>query len=479
MESGGGRRAAAGRRQRDSLGPREVERKFQEVYNSLLGTKYGIRKMSPTNSLCAQLPKPGDSYSFKKGLQNTFCENSAIEDVLKCKLSKDMPISDLSRSNILKHQTGEATNSWINSIPAPSLNVKQVGMKCNEFPGGVKSSMNSNTGFHSSPVMDPDLQILSFSSANNDWNEGGSSELSCDNDDVLSIDSGEAVRETVTCKACSKLLLKMINQKKTMSKKNKLTLKKKKPYEPALLSCDQWVLKKPSLPRNELPPYRRKIHSLVKYLHKRAQSQVVVKKRIQCCRPHVFLQRNLRHCKRKVKKFLRNPRKKNGKKKLKRNKKELFIFKLSENRSSSIVISDSEDSEAEPQISTLKRKLISAVMYGENRAKMRLMASSDEEDFYGFSEKFNSSERCLKILRSRLTQCKSGSSSSVDTPTFDLCRPSKFGEEKTSPIYSTSSSESGENKLSHHYENELESREVNTVQPSSSSSSSFGWLNPG
>eukprot|EP00062_Callorhinchus_milii_P024564 gi/632984604/ref/XP_007909222.1/ PREDICTED: uncharacterized protein LOC103190299 isoform X2 [Callorhinchus milii] len=445
MESGGGRRAAAGRRQRDSLGPREVERKFQEVYNSLLGTKYGIRKMSPTNSLCAQLPKPGDSYSFKKGLQNTFCENSAIEDVLKCKLSKDMPISDLSRSNILKHQTGEATNSWINSIPAPSLNVKQVGMKCNEFPGGVKSSMNSNTGFHSSPVMDPDLQILSFSSANNDWNEGGSSELSCDNDDVLSIDSGEAVRETVTCKACSKLLLKMINQKKTMSKKNKLTLKKKKPYEPALLSCDQWVLKKPSLPRNELPPYRR----------------------------------NLRHCKRKVKKFLRNPRKKNGKKKLKRNKKELFIFKLSENRSSSIVISDSEDSEAEPQISTLKRKLISAVMYGENRAKMRLMASSDEEDFYGFSEKFNSSERCLKILRSRLTQCKSGSSSSVDTPTFDLCRPSKFGEEKTSPIYSTSSSESGENKLSHHYENELESREVNTVQPSSSSSSSFGWLNPG
>ncbi|XP_018598675.1 uncharacterized protein LOC108928946 isoform X2 [Scleropages formosus] len=99
----------------------------------------------------------------------------------------------------------------------------------------------------------------------------------------------EDKRPLVPCQNCAKLFTKMKKVKRW---------KKIIDYDPASLSCDQWVLNKrwkPSRPHNlkgrlwvHLSRIRKRIFSCVD-VEQWNESQA-------CSRPHVFLQRNLRRC---------------------------------------------------------------------------------------------------------------------------------------------------------------------------------------
>ncbi|XP_038643956.1 uncharacterized protein si:ch211-227n13.3 isoform X2 [Scyliorhinus canicula] len=309
----------------------------------------------------------------------------------------------------------------------------------------------------------PILRAVGSSCKNSNENGEDIFELSSDDDDAISTNSGEDCRETVTCEACSEMFWKVINKKET--KKKGRPSGKKQPYDPTSLSCDQWVLRKPLLPRS----HQQKLGREISYLNNWIGTSVpeVTRKWIpQCSRPHVFLQRNLRSCRRKVDDFLAEHSKKQPKKKTRKRsrKKELFVFMLPETLAPSTVISDNEDSEM--KITTIKRKLTSAVLSREERTKK---GSCD------FSDDLNSCESGFYSSDSKSVQCKSGN---FTNPAFNSTHLN-FSPGKAVPAFSISTSLCSENQLRSTNEKaktwEPMQRNINSrITPSS-----FGWLKPG
>ncbi|XP_067844056.1 uncharacterized protein si:ch211-227n13.3 [Heptranchias perlo] len=463
--------AACTSRQSDTLSPLEVESAFQELYNSLLGNKEKVEEIEPKENRCAHTTIHKDSYNHL-ALQN-FSQNNiknATEDILKTESSI------LSEHVMLRNSNSDIAITRICSSTdkTAQLTAKRLNVKCNTFPGKAKENLKSNTETPFSAIRQPVLQIVGSSPKNSDGNEEESIELSCD-DDAISTNSGEDYRETVSCEACSAMFWKVVNEKKI--RKSGSASGKKHPYDPTSLSCDEWVLKKPLLPRNDVQKCRREIQSLVRYPKKQvgasSQSKVTMKWIPQCSRPHVFLHRNLRSCKRKVDEFLDEHRKKQPKKTTKKSrKKELFVFKLPETPLSSIVLSDNEDCESEMETSTVKRKLTSAVLSRENRPKKGSCDLSDN-DSNTYESGFYSSD-------SKLVQCESSTCTNLDKPTFDLFRPLNSRPEKILSAFSTSALLCSERQLHSQYENakkwgETQSKINSRIAPASS----FGWLKPG
>ncbi|XP_067890726.1 uncharacterized protein si:ch211-227n13.3 [Heterodontus francisci] len=463
---GGADYSTATSRQSNTFSQQEVESAFQELYNSLLGNQEKVDKTAPKENHYAHTTIHHNLYNHLV-LEN--CPQNVSQDVLKMDYSIPSEHVTLRNSN-----SGTAIARICSSTAEISrLPTKRPNLKCNAFPRKAKESLKSNTETPVFAVKQPILQTVGSNPRHSDRNEE-SFELSCggDDDDAVSVTSGEDYRETVTCEACSEMFWKVVNKRETKKKRHAST--KKQPYDPTSLSCDQWVLKKPLLPRSDLQKRRREIRSPVRYLKKlvgsSAQSKVGRKWIPQCSRPHVFLQRNLQSCKRKVDEFLAGHRKNQsqGKTKKRSRKKELFVFKLPETPLSSILLSDNEDSEME--ISTVKRKLTSAVVSRGDRTKKGSCDFSDNSNTYE-SGSYNSDSKSV--------QCESNTYTNLDKLAFDF-RPLNFRTGKTLPAFSTSASLYPDNQLYSQNEKAKNGEET----PSKKNSRmvppvSFDWLKPG
>ncbi|XP_048390601.1 uncharacterized protein si:ch211-227n13.3 [Stegostoma tigrinum] len=442
---GGTERAVYTLRQNNSLSQEEVESAFGELYSSLFGTKEKVEKTALDDDHFAPTTTSRDLGNFL-----------GLENLIEC--------STLPEQVVLKNSdSGRATASTCSSESETArLLAEESNLKWNPLLRKAKENLMSNADTLFFTVKQPISQIGGPSPQNHDGNEEEIFELSCDEHDGISTNSGEDYRETVTCEACSNVFWKVINRKET---KKRRVSHKKPPYDPTSLSCDQWILKKPLLPRSHVQKSKREIWYLKKSIGTSTQSEVSGKWVPRCSRPHVFLQRNLRSCKRKVDAFLAEHRKKPPQRTKKRSKKkELFIFKLPESPSS-IVISDNELSEVE--ISTVKRKLISAVLSRGDRTKKGSCDFSD--DSITHESGFYSSDY-------KSVQFESSTSTNVDKFTFDF-RPLNFVPDGKA-AFSTSTSLCPENQL--HPQNEkgrkwagLQNKSHSKVSPSS-----FGWLKP-
>ncbi|XP_069790414.1 uncharacterized protein [Narcine bancroftii] len=160
------------------------------------------------------------------------------------------------------------------------LCAKATNVNCDIFLG--KANTENNFSIRKQMIQTQGLSPIIV-------NEGKTSEAVHDDDESISVNSGEDDRETVTCDECTEMFWKVINKKEP--RKRRRELDKKSPYDPASLACDQWILKKP-LVRDNLHKYRREIESSIKYLKSLAgfaQAKDTVKWIPQCSRPHVFL----------------------------------------------------------------------------------------------------------------------------------------------------------------------------------------------
>ncbi|XP_072434492.1 uncharacterized protein [Chiloscyllium punctatum] len=426
-------------RQNNSLSQVEVESAFRQLYSSLCGNKEKVE-------------------------QSALADDHFAPTTISDDLDKPLELENLTACSILSEQvvlrnsdSGRATTSICNSESQTARHfAKESNLKLNTFLTKAKENQMSNGDtlfFTKQPVS----QIEGSTLQNHDGNEEENFELSGEDYDCISTNSGEDYRETVTCEACSNVYWKVMNRKGT---KKKRASHKKPPYDPTSLSCDQWILKKPLLPRS--PVQRSKKESwYLKSIGTSAQSEVTGKWIPQCSRPHVFLQRNLRSCKRKVDEFLAMHSKMQPQKKTKKRskKKQLFIFKLPESPLSSTVISDNEISEIE--ISTVKRKLTSAVLTRDDRTKRGSCDFSDNTQSGSHSSDYKS------------VQLENSTCANVDMFTFDF-RPLNFVPERI-PAFSTSSQYS-ETPL--HPLNEKGSKwvEVQSKSNSRTSPCSFSWL---
>ncbi|XP_069790412.1 uncharacterized protein [Narcine bancroftii] len=163
------------------------------------------------------------------------------------------------------------------------LCAKATNVNCDIFLG--KANTENNFSIRKQMIQTQGLSPIIV-------NEGKTSEAVHDDDESISVNSGEDDRETVTCDECTEMFWKVINKKEP--RKRRRELDKKSPYDPASLACDQWILKKP-LVRDNLHKYRREIESSIKYLKSLAgfaQAKDTVKWIPQCSRPHVFLHRS-------------------------------------------------------------------------------------------------------------------------------------------------------------------------------------------
>ncbi|XP_041057392.1 uncharacterized protein si:ch211-227n13.3 [Carcharodon carcharias] len=460
QQNGGPEDKACTSRPNNTLNQVEVETAFQQLYNSLLGNKEKVEKSAPKDNHCAHTTTQKDLYNLL-ALENVPQNNlkNASRDVL---ITEDSIPSEQLR--LRNSDSGRAITSTC-SAEAARLSAKRPNLKCNTFPGKAKANLKSNTETSFFAVKQPVLQEAGLSPKNSDKNEEGIFEFSS-NDDAISTNSGEDYRETVTCEACSEMFWKVVNKKAT--KKKGCASGKKQPYDPTSLSCDQWVLKKPLLPRNHLQKHRRAIWCLKKPIGASAQSEVTRKWIPRCSRPHVFLQRNLRSSRRKVDEFLAKHRKKQPQKKTKKRsrKKELFVFKLPKTPASSIVISDNEDSEME--ISTVKRKLTTAVLSREDRTKKGSCDFSADDS--------NTCESGFYSSDSKSVQCES---STCTNPAYDS-RSLNFNPGKTEPAFSSSASPCPENQL-HSPNGKAKTWEGTQSKINSriAPPSSFDWLKPG
>ncbi|GCB77604.1 hypothetical protein scyTo_0019301 [Scyliorhinus torazame] len=315
-QDGGTEHQACTSRQSNSLKQVEVETAFQELYSSLLGNKEKVQKSAPTDKHCAHTKPRADLYNLL-ALGNVPKSNliNAPRDVLKT------GCSILSEHVLLRNSSSGPAITSINSTEAETSKppTKRPNLKCTTFPGKAEENLKSDTECPFFARKQPILRAVGSSCKNN---ENGEDIFQLSDDDDISTNSGEDCRETVTCEACSEMFWKVINKKET--KKKGCPSGKKQPYDPTSLSCDQWVLKKPLLPRSHQQKLRREISYLKNWIGTSALE--VTRKWIpQCSRPHVFLQRNLRSCRRKVDEFLAEHSKKQPKKTRKRSrKKELF-----------------------------------------------------------------------------------------------------------------------------------------------------------
>ncbi|XP_051880360.1 uncharacterized protein si:ch211-227n13.3 [Pristis pectinata] len=447
------RSAAAGSLQQSQP---EFESAFQELYKSLLSSQ---EKVAANGTLkekyCACITTHKDSDNFV-ALQKFPPKNTRF-------LSKDIHKTECSIQSehvMPKDSSSNVATAGIYSTTAETAKLSAKTHDVNFDTFLVKAESNTETGF--SAVR----QILPTSSSPTFGDEGKTSEALHDDDGSISINSGEDYRETVTCEACSKMFWKMVNKKRTRKKQHESG--KKQPYDPTSLSCDQWVLKKPLLPRGNMHKYRREIESPVKYLKSlrgSAQAKETMKWIPQCSRPHVFLHRNLRSCKRKVDEFLHASRKKWPQKKVRKRsrKKNLFVYMLPEASPSASVLSDNEDSEFELEVRSVKRKLASAVLNREARLK---------KDGCGFSDDSNTIESGFCSSDSKSMQYENSTCSRQDKLALDL-----FGPETSA--FSTSTLFCTENNLHSQYKDPRSWEETpnkNSIVPLSSS---FGWLKPG
>ncbi|XP_048454587.1 uncharacterized protein si:ch211-227n13.3 isoform X2 [Rhincodon typus] len=411
------------------------------MYRSLFGTKEKVQKTALEDDHFAPTTTSKDLGNFL-----------GLENLTEC--------STLSEQVVLKNSdSGRATTSTCSSESETArLLAEESNLKWNPLLRKAKENLMSNADTLFFTVKQPISQIGGPSPQNHDGNEEEIFELSCDEPDGISTNSGEDYRETVTCEACSNVFWKVINRKET---KKRRASHKKPPYDPSSLSCDQWILKKPLLPRSHVQKSKREIWYLKKSVDTSTstRSEITGKWVPRCSRPHVFLQRNLRSCKRKVDAFLAEHRKKQPQRTKKRSKKkQLFIFKLPESPSS-IVISDNETSEVE--ISTVKRKLTSAVLSRGDRTKKSSCDFSDDSITY--ESGFYSSDY-------KSVQFENSTSTNVDKFTFDF-RPLNFVPDGTA-AFSTSTSLCPENQLCPPNE---KGRKWAGLQ---SKSHSFGWLKP-
>ncbi|XP_043549059.1 uncharacterized protein si:ch211-227n13.3 isoform X2 [Chiloscyllium plagiosum] len=397
-------------RQNNSLSQVEVESAFRQLYSSLCGTKEKVEKTALED--------------------DCFAPTTISED-----LDKPLGLENLTACSILSEQvvlrnsdSGRATTSICNSESQTARHfAKESNLKLNTFLTKAKENQMSNGDTLVFTVKQPVSQIEGSTLQNHDGNEEENFELSREDYDCISTNSGEDYRETVTCEACSNVYWKVMNRKGT---KKKRASHKKPPYDPTSLSCDQWILKKPLLPRS--PVQRSK--------------------------------RNLRSCKRKVDEFLAMHSKRQPQKKTKKRskKKQLFIFKLPESPLSSTVISDNEISEIE--ISTVKRKLTSAVLTRDDRTKRGSCDFSDNTQSDTLSSDYKS------------VQLENSTCANVDMFTFDF-RPLNFVPERI-PAFSTTSSLCSETPLHPLNEKGRKWVEVQSKSNSRASPCSFGWLKP-
>lgn len=441
--------ASAGRIQQSRP---EFESTFQELYKSLLGSQeYVAENVALKEKYCAGLIAREDLSNYRASQNFTQSSKKPPQEIYKVEHSiqkKHITLKD-SSSNVRVAGTCSATTE------TAKLSAKTPNIKCDIFP--YKAETNTETGF--SPKRQQTLQI-----------QGSSPTIGVEalyDDDSMSIQSGEDYRETVTCETCSETFWKVVNKKNI--RKRQRELDKKQPHDPTSLSCDQWVLKKPLLPRGNLHKYRREIETPVTYLKSLgwpAQTRDAKKWIPQCSRPHMFLHRNLRSCKRKVDEFLhdngkRAPRIKARKRSRKKN---LFVYKLPEAHPSANVLSGNEDSEFEMKNCSVKRKLASAVLNREVRSK---------KDGCDFSDDSNTCESGFCSSDSRSMQCDNSICPRKDKFALDV-----FGSETTS-AFSTSAVLCTENRLYSQFEEPKLWQETPDKNSTDPLSSSFSWLKPG
>ncbi|XP_078085396.1 uncharacterized protein LOC144504095 [Mustelus asterias] len=458
QQDGGAQQRAGTSGQSGGVDQAEVETAFQQLYNSLLGNKEKVETSAPKNSHSAHTAPQKDLYNLL-----------ALGDVPQNKL-KSVPHTLKSGCSILSEHvwlrtidSGTAISSICSTeAETARLPAKIPDLKCNASPGKEEGNLKSNAEPLSSAVEQPILKVVGSSGTNSNGNGEDLFELS--SDDAISINSGEGYREMVTCEVCSEMFWKVVNKKET--KKRERSSGKKKPYDPTSLSCDQWVLKKPLL-RSHQQKLGREIYYLKKSIGTPVLREATRKWIPRCSRPHVFLQRNLRSGRRKVDEFLAKRRKKQPKRMKKRSrKKELFVFQLPESPASSTVISDTEDSEM--KMSTVKRKLTSAVLSRRDRTK-RSSCDFSEDDSNTCESGFYSND-------SKSMQCES---STCTNPVLDS-RLSNFNPGETASAFSTLAFRCPENQL--HSPNEkaktweaIQSKINSRITPPSS----FDWLKPG
>ncbi|XP_062908628.1 uncharacterized protein si:ch211-227n13.3 [Mobula hypostoma] len=440
--------AAVGRLQQSQP---EFENAFQELYKSLLSSQEKVAEnVTLKEKYCASITTHKDWGKFV-ALQNF----PQISKKLPSKDSHKTEPSIHSDHVMLKDSSSNVAIAGIYSTTTETakISAKTHNVKLDTFLD--KAESNTETGF--SALMP---QILHTNSRPTPDDEGKTSEALHD-DESISISSGEDYRETVTCEECSKMFWKMANKREPRKKQHGSS--KKKLYDPASLSCDQWVLKKPLLPRGNLRKYRREIKHL-QSLGKPAQVKETAKWIPQCSRPHVFLHRNLQSCKRKVDKFLHESGKKPPQKIRKRSrKKNLFVYMLPEAPPSANVLSKNEDSGFELEVSSVKRKLASAVLNRETRLKR------DGDDF---SDDLNTIESGFCSSDSKSVLYENSTCFRQDKPAPDLCEP------ETS-AFSTSTLFCTEDHLHSQYHGPRSWEEAPNESSTVPLNSSFGWVKPG
>ncbi|KAG9266480.1 hypothetical protein AMEX_G19112 [Astyanax mexicanus] len=118
-----------------------------------------------------------------------------------------------------------------------------------------------------------------------------SDEASAEGSVVSGPGSPHSVLSSLRCRDCRTLFTKIRRQRPPKTRK--------RDYDPASLSCDEWLLIKTWHPkrrrqeRGKLWTHLKRIRKLVLEL-----SGCAMKNTVTCSRPHVFLQRNLRRCRR-------------------------------------------------------------------------------------------------------------------------------------------------------------------------------------
>ncbi|XP_069790411.1 uncharacterized protein [Narcine bancroftii] len=433
-----------------SKSPAEFEKVFQELYKSLLSNQ---AKVAENLSLKEKHCVPNTAWRNCIALHNL-------------RQSTKVPLDDVHRRERSMESEVLMEKNSSNNVPiagiysaadeTAKLCAKATNVNCDIFLG--KANTENNFSIRKQMIQTQGLSPIIV-------NEGKTSEAVHDDDESISVNSGEDDRETVTCDECTEMFWKVINKKEP--RKRRRELDKKSPYDPASLACDQWILKKP-LVRDNLHKYRREIESSIKYLKSLAgfaQAKDTVKWIPQCSRPHVFLHRNLRSCKRKVDEYLHENRKKKPQKKERKRsrKKDLFVYELPEVPFVNI-LSDNEDSEFEMEITTVKRKLASAVLNREAKPK---------KDCYDFSDNSNTYESEFGTFDSKSMQCENSTCLRQEKHPLDLFLPDITSASSTSitpyPI----------NQLHSQHEDRKLWRKKANKNSTDSLSSSFGWLKPG
>ncbi|XP_072902822.1 uncharacterized protein [Hemitrygon akajei] len=433
----------------------EFENAFQELYKSLFSSQEkGAENVNMKEKYRASITTHKGCGKFV-ALQNF------------SQISKKLPSKDIHKTKPSIHSdhvmlkdssnNGAIAGVYSTTTETAKISAETHNVKLDTFLD--KAESNTETGF--SALMP---QILHTSSSPTSVDEGKTSEALHD-DESISISSGEDYRETVTCEECSKMFWKMANKRGPRKKQHGSS--KKKLYDPTSLSCDQWVLKKPLLPRGNLHKYRREIELPIRYLQslgKSAQVKETTKWIPQCSRPHVFLHRNLRSCKRKVDKFLHESGEKQPQKKRKRSrKKNLFVYMLPEAPPSANVLSKNEDSGFELEVGSVKRKLASAVLNREARLKR---GSCD------FSDDLNTIESGFCSSDSKSVLYENSTCFKQDKSALDLFEPEPS-------IFSTSTLFCTENHLHSQYDGPRSWEEAPNESSTVPLNSSFGWLKPG